>query len=71
MVEKPLTLVPTDPAIFAKCETCAEVRKGLSQPQYFGKAFSPIAWKQNPKCDNCGGDLTVLFRVKPPKRRRP
>lgn len=53
-----------DPRVWARCEPCATRRDKRGQTMYFGKAYAERKWKKGQTCDNCGGPMTEIYRLK-------
>jgi hypothetical protein len=53
-----------DPRVWARCDSCCKKVDDKGQSQYFGKAYSDRKWKKGPACDNCGGPMTELYRLR-------
>jgi len=58
-----IMLGPEDPTIFAKCLNCNKGGRGVKLGDIFCKAYTVRKWKRGQVCENCGGELTVLFEV--------
>lgn len=64
MPEKEIKLVDEDPTVWGKCLTCSRTGRGVITGNYFAKAYPKNKWAKSPTCDNCGGQLTLLYEVR-------
>lgn len=63
-MDKPITLDFDDPTMFAVCSgACGQHYPGKKVGNYFAKAYTARKWKRNPKCDNCGSPMRLLYEV--------
>ena len=63
-VQSMLRLLPSDPTIFTQCDKCCARGRGSRALEYFAKAFTLRDWRKGQTCENCHGELTVLYEVK-------
>jgi hypothetical protein len=59
-----IRMLPSDPAVWAKCPKCCKTGLGVPVGQYYSKAYTEDKWARGQQCENCGTDMQFLYRLK-------
>lgn len=59
-----IKLTSQDPTIFVVCDKCNQMSPNGTYKTYYGTSFTKQQWRQEPKCENCNGELRIIRKIK-------